>query len=59
MPYYKVYRMNAFGGIASVEELFCENDEAAKARLAEITHDQGIELWQLGRKVAEKLPGSG
>ena len=42
-----------------MEELFCENDEATKACLAEMTHDQGIELWQIGRKVGEKSPGSG
>jgi hypothetical protein len=59
MPYYRVYRLNAAGGIASVEELFCENDEAALVHLAEMTHDHGIELWQLSRKVAEKGPRSG
>jgi hypothetical protein len=56
MREYRLYLLGRDALIKSAIEVECENDEAAR-RLAILLHsDDGAELWEGARKVAEYPP---
>jgi hypothetical protein len=53
MAYYRLYLLDARGGITAVHEAELVDDEAAVAAAAELDHPHGISIWQQARHVAE------
>jgi hypothetical protein len=57
MQDYRVYAIGPDGHILKRIDLFCANDDTAKERAKQLLDGNDIELWQLGRQIAEfKVP---
>jgi hypothetical protein len=50
---YRVYVIGPDGHILERIDLVCADDDAAKERAKQLVDGHDVELWQLGRQIAE------
>jgi hypothetical protein len=50
---YRVYVIGSDGHILNRIDLMCADDDEAKERAKQLVDGHDVELWQLGRKIAE------
>jgi hypothetical protein len=50
---YRVYVVGADGHIVDRIDLLCADDDAAKEHARQLVDGHDVELWQLGRRIAE------
>jgi hypothetical protein len=50
---YRAYIMGADGHILNRIDLLCADDDEAKERAKQLVDGYDVELWQLGRQIAE------
>lgn len=53
MNEYRAYIMGADGHILNRIDLRCADDDDAKEQAKQLVDGHDVELWQLGRKIAE------
>jgi hypothetical protein len=53
MQEYRAYVIGSDGHVKLRIDLFCADDDAATERAKALVDGHDVELWQLGRKIAE------